>query len=124
MLFTVLGSTVTFSWQGNFELPMNHAQIAKEALNMRIATLSSNIANGLLLDTGKAGELLAACGDPSVDKAIRNLGDTWQEAGLPPESIEKPWTEEHIKNLISVGGDELLDILDELVNGITRCKIH
>ena len=103
---------------------MNHAQIAKEALNMRLATLSSNVANGLLLDTRKAGELLAACGDPSVDKAIRNLGDTWQEAGLPPESIEKPWTEEHIKNLISVGGDELLDILDELVNGITRCKIH
>ena len=59
MLFTVLGSTVTFSWQGNFELPMNHAQIAKEALNMRIATLSSNIANGLLLDTGKAGELFS-----------------------------------------------------------------
>ena len=36
----------------------------------------------------------------------------------------KDWTEEQIKNLISVGGDELLDILDELVNGITRCKIH
>ena len=98
--------------------------IAKEALNMRLATLSSNIANGLLLDTRKAGELLAACGDPGVDKAIRNLGDTWQEAGLPPESIEKPWTEEQIKDLISVGGNELLDILDELVNGITRCKIH
>ena len=46
MLFSVIGSTVTFSWQGNFELPMNHAQIAKEALNMRIATLSSNIDNG------------------------------------------------------------------------------
>jgi len=41
---------------------MNHAQIAKEALNMRLATLSSNVAN--------------------------------------------------------------VDILDELVNGITRCKIH
>ena len=46
MLFTVLGSTVTFSWQGNFELPMNHAQIAKEALNMRIATLSSILQMG------------------------------------------------------------------------------
>ena len=57
MLFSVIGSTVTFSWQGNFELPMNHAQIAKEALNMRLATLSSNVANGLLLDTRKAGEL-------------------------------------------------------------------
>ena len=105
-------------------MPMNHAQIAKEALNMRLATLSSNVANGLLLDTRKAGELLAACGDPGVDKAIRNLGDTWQEAGLPPESIEKPWTEEQIKDLVSVGGNELLDILDELVKGITRCKIH
>jgi hypothetical protein len=113
-----------FNWQGNFELPMNHAQIAKEALNMRLATLSSNIANGLLLDTREAGELLVACGDPEVDKAIRNLGDAWQEAGLPPESIEKPWTEKQIKDLISVGGNELLDILDELVNGITRCKIH
>ena len=124
MLFPLVGSTVRLSWQGNFELPMNHAQIAKEALNMRLATLSSNVANGLLLDTRKAGELLAACGDPGVDKAIRNLGDAWQEAGLPPESIEKPWTEEQIKDLKSVGGNELLDILDELVNGITRCKIH
>ena len=103
---------------------MNHAQIAKEALNMRLATLTPNITNELLLDTRKAGELLAACGDPSVDKAIRNLGDTWQEAGLPPESIERPWTEKQIKDLILVGGNELLDILDELVNGITRCKIH
>jgi len=124
MLFPLVGSTVASSWQGNFELPMNHAQIAKEALNMRLATLSSNVTNGLLLDTRKAGELLAACGDPGVDKAIRNLGDTWQEAGLPPESIEKPWTEEQIKDLVSVGGNELLDILDELVKGITRCKIH
>ena len=113
MLFTVLGSTVTFSWQGNFELPMNHAQIAKEALNMRIATLSSNIANGLLLDTGKAGELLAACGDPSVDKAIRNLGDTWQEAGLPPESIEKPWTEAHSLTAERKQGILLLQLLLE-----------
>ena len=103
---------------------MNHAQIAKEALNMRLATLPSNITNELLLDTRKAGELLAACGDPSVDKAIRNLGDTWQEAGLPPEMIEGPWTEKQIKDLILVGGNELLDILDELVNGITRCKIY
>ena len=124
MLFLLVASTVELSWQGNFELPMNHAQIAKEALNMRLATLPSNVANGLLLDTGKAGELLAACGDSGVDKAIRNLGDTWQNAGLPPESIEKPWTEEQIEDLISVGGNELLDILDELVNGISRCKIH
>ncbi|MED5277461.1 MAG: hypothetical protein VX476_06055 [Actinomycetota bacterium] len=103
---------------------MNHAQIAKEALNMRLATLSSNVANDPLLDTRTAGELLAACGDPDVDKAIRNLGDTWQKAGLPVESIEKPWTEKQINDLISVGGDKLLDTLDELVNGITRCKIH
>ncbi len=119
-----MASTVELSWQGNFELPMNHAQIAKEALNMRLATLPSNVAHGLLLDTRKAGELLAACGDSGVDRAIRNLGDAWQNAGLPPESIEKPWTEEQIEDLISVGGNELLDILDELVNGITRCKIH
>ena len=103
---------------------MNHAQIAKEALNMRLTTLPANVANDAHLDTRKAGELLAACGDPEVDKAIRNLGDTWKMAGLPAESIEKPWTEKQISDLISVGGDKLLDILDELVNGITRCKIH
>ena len=46
---------------------MNHAQIAKEALNMRLTTLPANVANDALLDTRKAGELLAACGDPEVD---------------------------------------------------------
>ena len=49
---------------------MNHAQIAEEALNMRLATLSSNAANGLLLDTRKAGELLAACGDPDRKSVV------------------------------------------------------
>ena len=38
---------------------MNHAQIAKEALNMRLTTLPANVANDALLDTRKAGELLA-----------------------------------------------------------------
>ena len=48
---------------------MNHAQIAKEALNMRLTTLPANVANDALLDTRKAGELLA-CGDPEVDRLL------------------------------------------------------
>ena len=46
-----------------------------------------------------------------------------QQRNKDGQDIVKP-KEEQIKDLKSVGGNELLDILDELVNGITRCKIH
>ena len=103
---------------------MNHARIAGEALKFRISTLSPNVSITQNVDTGEAGKLLAACGDPDVDKAIRALGDTWRKAGLPSESIGETWTEEQVSALRKTGGYELLDTLDELVNGISRCKIR
>ena len=84
---------------------MNHARIAMEALRFRLGTLPS-----------------AARHTPGVDRAIRVLGETWQAAGLPPTGIDKPWTAGEAARLRSAGGVELLDTLDELVTGITRCR--
>ncbi len=102
---------------------MNHARIAMEALRFRLGTLPSAARHTPGVDPEEAGRLLAACGDPGVDRAIRVLGETWQAAGLPPAGIDKPWTAGEAARLRSAGGVELLDTLDELVTGITRCRV-
>ncbi|MEE2767625.1 MAG: hypothetical protein VX833_00230 [Actinomycetota bacterium] len=103
---------------------MNHALIAKEALRFRLGTLPLGASKTPALDTEEAGQLLAACGDPEVDRALRVLGETWQAAGLPSAGIDRPWTAGEAARLRSAGGAKLLDTLDELVTGITRCRIR
>ena len=94
-----------------------------EALRFRLGTLPSVARHTPGVDPEEAGRPLAACGDPGVDRAIRVLGETWQAAGLPPTGIDKPWTAGEAARLRSAGGVELLDTLDELVTGITRCRV-
>lgn len=102
---------------------MNHARIAMEALRFRLGTLPSAARHTPGVDPEEAGRLLAACGDPNVDHALRVLGETWQAAGLASTGIDKPWTAGEAARLRSAGGVELLDTLDELVTGIARCRI-
>ena len=94
-----------------------------EALRFRLGTLPSTARNNPGVDPEEAGRLLAACGDPGVDRAIRVLGETWHAAGLPSTGIDTPWTAGEAARLRSAGGGELLDTLDELVTGITRCRV-
>ena len=75
------------------------------------------------MDPEEAGAILVACGDPGVDHALRMVGQTWQQAGLIPETIEQPWAAGDAARLRSVGGTALLDALDDLVSGISRCRI-
>ena len=110
---------------------MNHARIAAEALRFRLGTFASGTAdqgNGATPhDSGfnatEAGEILAACGDPGVDSALRLLGETWQAAGLPVSTMDRPWSAGDAARLRTVGGVRLLDTLDELVTGVSRCRL-
>ena len=103
---------------------MNHARIAAEALRFRLGTLSDTSAGGTtMVDTSEAGEILAACGDPGVDSALRMLGDTWRAAGLEPTTIDRPWTAGDTARLRTVGGVKLLDTHDQLVTGVSRCRL-
>jgi len=105
-------------------MAMNHARIAAEALRFRLGTLSEPSGNGNpAVDTSEAGEILAACGDPGVDSALRMLGDTWRAAGLEPTTIDRPWTAGDTARLRTVGGVKLFDTLDQLVTGVSRCRI-
>ena len=102
---------------------MNHARIASEALRFRLGTFSTPIGGSPALDPEEAGAILVACGDPGVDHALRMVGQTWQQAGLIPETIEQPWSAGDAARMRSVGGAALLDALDDLVSGISRCRI-
>ncbi|MEE3206011.1 MAG: hypothetical protein VX243_05510 [Actinomycetota bacterium] len=102
---------------------MNHARIASEALRFRLGTFSAPIGGSPVLDPEEAGAILVACGDPGVDHALRMVGQTWQQAGLIPETIEQPWSAGGAARMRSVGGTALLDALDDLVSGISRCRV-
>ncbi len=104
---------------------MNHARIAAEALRFRLGTLADSAGRGTIepVDTSAAGEMLAACGDPGVDSALRVLGDTWRAAGLEPSTIDRPWSAGDAARLRTVGGVALLDTLDQLVTGVSRCRV-
>ena len=103
---------------------MNHARIATEALRFRLGTFSARVDSPPGLNADEAGALLVACGDPGVDHALRMVGETWCQAGLMPDNIDHPWTAGEAARLRSVGGSALLDALDELVTGVTRCRFR
>jgi hypothetical protein len=52
------------------------------------------------------------------------VGQTWMQAGLVPESIDLPWSAGDSARLRTVGGTALLDALDELVTGVSRCRFR
>ena len=103
---------------------MNHARIATEALRFRLGTLITRAEGPQGLDPVKACDILVTCGDPGVDQALRMVGQTWMQAGLVPESIDLPWSAGDSARLRSVGGTALLDALDELVTGVSRCRFR
>lgn len=103
---------------------MNHARIATEALRFRLGTFSSSTDSPPGLDPDEAGALLVSCCDPGVDHALRLVGETWTQAGLAPEQIDHPWSAGEMARLRSVGGTRLLDALDELVTGVSRCRVR
>lgn len=102
---------------------MNHARIATEALRFRLGTFSAPTDSAPGLDPADVGTLLVTCGDPGVDHALRMVGETWSLAGLSPEQIDHPWSAGDAARLRSVGGTRLLDALDELVTGVSRCRV-
>jgi hypothetical protein len=103
---------------------MNHARIATEALRFRLGTLATRAQGPQGLDPAEAGDILVTCGDAGVDQALRMVGHTWVQAGLVPESIDHPWSAGDAARLRSVGGTALLDALDELVTGVSRCRFR
>ncbi|HCV34622.1 MAG TPA: hypothetical protein DGF10_08135 [Acidimicrobiaceae bacterium] len=105
-------------------MAMNHARIATEALRFRMGTFSAGSESPPILDPDEAGAILVACCDPGVDHALRLVGETWFQAGLSPEQIDHPWSPVDVARLRSVGGTRLLDALDELVTGVSRCRVR
>ena len=103
---------------------MNHTRIAAEALRFRLGTLTQVGGPSTVLDVEEAAELVVACADPGVDRALRLVGETWHAAGLPTNAIAQPWTPGATARLRNVGGGNLLDALDDLVTGIGRCQVR
>ena len=103
---------------------MNHARIATEALRFRLGTLATRGEGPQGLKPEEAGDILVTCGDQGVDQALRMLGQTWQQAGLMLEAIDLPWSAGDAARLRAVGGTALLDALDELVTGVSRCRFR
>ncbi|MEE3275997.1 MAG: hypothetical protein VX240_07250 [Actinomycetota bacterium] len=99
---------------------MNHTRIAAEVLRFRLDTLSGH--TDVPFDLHEAAEVVVACGDPGVDRALRVVGETWRTAGLAPAAIDHPWSAGEIDRMRNVGGATLLDAVDELVAGLARCR--
>lgn len=99
---------------------MNHTRIAAEVLRFRLDTLEQ--ASGTTFDLIEAAEIVVACGDPGVDRALRVVGETWRAAGLSPGAIDHRWSAGDVARMRNVGGSALLDAIDDLVAGLTRCR--
>ncbi|MDP6976591.1 MAG: hypothetical protein QF575_08505 [Acidimicrobiales bacterium] len=105
---------------------MNHSRIAAEVLRFRFGTLDDHAGarRGLPFDVDEAAEVVVACGDPGVDRALRMVGEAWQAAGLDPGAIDHRWAPGDAARLRTVGGAALLDAVDDLVAGLSRCRTH
>jgi hypothetical protein len=97
---------------------LNHAKIAAEALRFRLRTLPSTLVD-LDLDLDAAADFAVACGDPDIDAAMRRLGTAWRRAGLDPERMGQPWRDADAHRLLSIGGTEVIDALDDIMRGIS-----
>ena len=101
---------------------MNHARIASEALRFRLGTFSTPVGGPPAVDPEEAGAILVACGDPGVDHALRMVGQTWQQAGLIPETIEQPWSAGDAALMLFVGGTALLRSEERCVGKACRSR--
>jgi hypothetical protein len=98
---------------------VNHARIAAEALRFRMRTLPDSLVDSDRFDVNGAADFAVACGDPSIDAAMRRLGTAWRRAGLDPEQMGQPWRDDHARRLLSSGGSDVIDALDDIVRGIS-----
>lgn len=97
---------------------MNHAKIAAEALRFRMSTLQHTLVDADRFDVETAATIAVTCGDPTIDAAMRRLGTAWVRAGLEPERMSQPWTDAEARRLLSFGGTEVIDALDDIVRGV------
>jgi hypothetical protein len=98
---------------------VNHARIAAEALRFRMRTLPGSLVDPERFDVDGAADFAVSCGDPTIDAAMRRLGTAWRRAGLDPEQMSQPWREDHARRLLSSGGTDVIDALDDIVRGIS-----
>jgi hypothetical protein len=70
-------------------------------------------------DVDSAANFAVSCADPAIDAAMRRLGTAWRRAGLEPEQMGQPWRDDHARRLLSAGGTEVIDALDDIVRGIS-----
>jgi hypothetical protein len=96
---------------------VNHTRLAREALRFRLSSVHSAL-DPARFDLDGAAAFAVSCGDPVVDSAIRRVGTAWLRAGLDPESIVEPWTEEDGNRLLEHGGFAVIDALDDIVRTI------
>jgi hypothetical protein len=100
--------------------PVNHARIAAAALRFRLTTLQHTLVDPTRFDVESAAASAVSCGDPEVDRAIRQLGDAWMRAGLDPARMCEPWRACDVDRLLDVGGIGVIDALDEIVRGASH----
>lgn len=96
---------------------MNHASLAREALRFRLRSVARAI-DPERFDLDGAAAFAVACGDPTVDAAIRRIGTAWLRCGLDSERIALPWTDDEAEHLLRYGGVDVIDALDEIVRTI------
>ena len=98
---------------------MNHANMAREALRFRLETLADTLVDPRY-DVEAAASLAVTCADPTIDSAIRRIGTAWVRAGLDPERICEPWHAADARRLLSFGGSDVIDALDDIVRAVSR----
>jgi hypothetical protein len=97
---------------------VNHASIAAEALRFRMRTLPGSLVDAERFDVDGAADFAVACGDPTIDSAMRRLATAWRRAGLEPEAMGQPWREDDARRLLAAGGADVIDALDDILRGI------
>ena len=96
---------------------VNHTSLAREALRFRFRCVARAV-DPDRFDIDGAAAFAVACGDPTVDAAIRRIGTAWLRCGLDSERIAQPWTDDEADHLLRYGGVDVIDALDEIVRTI------
>jgi hypothetical protein len=113
---------VLYSFAASEEVTaLNHARIAAAALQFRLTTLQDTLVDPTRFDVDGAASCAVACGDPEIDRAIRQLGHAWTSAGLDPARMCEPWSARDVDRLLAAGGIGVIDALDDIVRGV-NCR--